>query len=198
MTTDVSSLRNFILRTLLWLPLCFAAWYYSAPYHAALVGSQAHWLVNIFKSGIVTSLEQTKLTLVFETAIEIPIAGGRFAVLTPNVNPLLYTYGLALFLALMFAAHAKWWKILAGAVVLLPFQSWGIAFDFLVQVGVLLGPGISAQAGLSGWHVEAIALCYQIGSLIFPSLLPVILWAIFNRPFIESLQHSPAGEASAT
>jgi len=38
----------------------------------------------------------------------------------PEVNPLLYTYGLAFFVALMLAAGTKWWKILVGAVALLP------------------------------------------------------------------------------
>ena len=85
----------------------------------------------------------------------------------------------------MLAARAKFWKILLGAAALLPFQSWGIAFDFLVQVGIRLGPEIAAQAGLFGWRREAIALGYQIGSLILPSLMPVVLWAICSRRFIE-------------
>ena len=50
----------------------------------------------------------------------------------------------------MLAERAKWWKILVGTVVLLPFQSWGIAFDFLGQVGIQVGPDVSAQAGLVG------------------------------------------------
>ena len=65
--------------------------------------------------------------------------------------------------------------------LLLPFQGWGIAFDFLAQVGIKLGPAVAAQAGLGGWRVEAIAIGYQIGTLILPSLVPVVLWAVFNR-----------------
>jgi hypothetical protein len=87
----------------------------------------------------------------------------------------------------MLAANAKWWKILIGAIALLPFQSWGIAFDLLVQVGIKLGPKVAIQAGLFGWHLEAIALSYQIGNLIFPSLIPVVLWVSFNRSLIENL-----------
>jgi hypothetical protein len=90
----------------------------------------------------------------------------------------------------MLAAHARWWKILAGAAMLLPFQAWGIAFDFLAQVGLRLGPEISAQAGLSGWRSEAVALGYQVGSLILPSLMPVVLWAVSSRLFIESVLRS--------
>ena len=67
--------------------------------------------------------------------------------------------------------------------MLLPFQNWGIAFDFLAQVGIKLGPDVSAQASLFGLRVEAIALGYQIGNLIFPSLIPVVLWTVLpNNP----------------
>ena len=122
-------------------------------------------------------------------------AGGQTALLVPEVNPLLYTYGLAIFLALMLAERAKWWKFLTGAAVLLPFQSWGIAFDFLAQVGIQLGPEVSAQAGLSGWRIEAIALGYQLGVLIFPSLVPIVLWAASSELFKESVMRSQAGTA---
>lgn len=193
MTASAPSLGKFVLRTILWLPPCFAAWYFSAQYHAAIAGELALLLVDQFKSGIVSALEQPGIDLVFVTTLEVHPEPGQTALLVPEVNPLLYTYGLAFFLALMLAARAKWWKTLVGVVVLLPFQSWGIAFDFLVQVGVKLGPDVSAQAGLFGWRSEAIALGYQIGNLIFPSLIPVVLWAIFNRPFIENvLRNRPA------
>ena len=196
MSVAATSLGKFALRTFLWMPPCFAAWYFSAQYHAAVAGGLARILVDQFHPGIVTSLEQSGLDLVFVTTLVVHPGPGQSAVLTPEVNPLLYTYGLAFFLALMLAARAKWQQILVGAVVLLPFQSWGIAFDFLAQVGVKLGPEVSAQAGLLGWR-EAIALGYQIGDLIFPSLMPVVLWAVLNRPFIERalrLQAVEAGE----
>lgn len=194
MKESVPSLGNFILRTLLWLPPCLAAWYFGARIHAAIAGGLARVLVALFKPGIVSGVEQPGVDLVFVTTLEVQPAPGQVALLLPEVNPLLYTFGLAFFVALMLAARAPWWKILAGAALLLPFQGWGIAFDFLAQVGVRLGPGIAAQAGLSGWRTEAIALGYQVGALILPSLMPVVLWALFNRPFIEGLLRSPAGD----
>jgi hypothetical protein len=186
MTQGVPSLGKFVLRTFLWLPPCFAAWYFGAAYHAAVAGSLARLWVDGFRSGLVSALERQGPDLVFVTTLQVHPAPGQIALLLPEVNSLLYTYGLALFLALMLAVRARWWKILAGAALLLPFQSWGIAFDFLVQVGVKLGPEVSAQAGLSGWRAEVIALCYQVGSLIFPSLMPVVLWALFSRAYFEN------------
>lgn len=190
MTPGTLSLSKFVLRTILWLPLCFAAWYFSAPYHAAIVGDLARSLVNTIQHGLVSELEQPAVDLVFVTTVKVHPEPGLTGFLVPEVNPLLYTYGLPFFIALMLAASARWWKLLVGAVVLLPVQSWGVAFDFLVQVGVQLGPDIAKQAGFSGWRREAIALGYQIGYLIFPSLVPVVLWAIFNWRFVESVLES--------
>ena len=192
MTASVPSIGRLVLRIFLWLTPCFAAWYFSAPYHAAVAGQLARLLVNPFISGRVTALEQPALDLIFVTTITVHPAPGQTALLVPEVNPLLYTYGLALFLALMFAAGARWWKIFAGVALLLPFQSWGIAFDVLAQLGVRVGPDIAAQAGLSGWRVETVALGYQLGSLIFPVLIPVMLWAGFNRLFIENVLRARA------
>jgi hypothetical protein len=179
-------LGGFVLRVFMWLPPCLAAWYYSATQHAAIAGSLARIFIDQFQSGIVTELERSGVDLVFVTSIKVHPTPGQTGLLLPEVNPLIYTYGMAFMLALMLGARAKWWKIVIGVFALLPFQAWGIAFDLLVQVGVKFGPEVSAQAGLFGWRLEAIALCYQIGSLIFPTLIPVLLWAAFNRPFIES------------
>ncbi len=186
-----ASVGRFVLRTFLWLPPCFAVWYLGAQYLAPFFGALARLLVELFKSGLVSALERQGLDLVFVTTIEVHPAPGQIAVLLVEVNPLLYTYGLPFFVALMLAARAKWWKILAGAAVLLPFQAWGTAFDFLAQI-VRTGADVSAQAGLLGWRAEAIALAYQIGSLIFPALVPVALWVAFNRPLFGDLMRAPA------
>lgn len=196
MTAATPSLGKFVLHTFLWLPPCFAAWYFSAKYHTAVAGGLAHFLVNQFKSGIVSALEQPGLDLIFVTSIKVHPAPGQTALLVPEVNPLIYTYGLAIFLALMLAERATWWKILVGAALLLPFQSWGIAFDLLSQVGIKLGPEVSALAGLSGWRAEVIALGYQLGILIFPVLMPVMLWACFSRLFNESVLRAQARDTS--
>lgn len=196
MTTPRPSLGGFALRIFLWLPPCLAAWYFTAPYHTVLVGALARQLANLFRSGLVSALEYSRIDLVFVTSLEVHPEPGLTALLLPEVNPLLYTYGLAFFLALMLASRARGWNILLGIVVLLPFQSWGVAFDFLAQVAVKLGPDVAEQAGLLGWRRETIALFYQIGSLIFPSLIPVVLWGVFCRAFIESAL-IPQGRSNA-
>jgi hypothetical protein len=193
--TGPPTLRAFIVRVLLLLPPCFAAWYFIAPYQAAIVGPIALQFVEPWRSGLVTDLERNGFVLSFVTSLETQAATGQAGVLVAEVNPLLYTYGLALFAALMLATRAQPWKIVLGAAVVLPFAGWSVAFDFLVQIGVLAGPEIAARAGLLGWKREVIALGYQAGTLIFPSLVPVLLWAAFSRRFIAALRPPPPAYA---
>ncbi len=182
-----ASVAKFALHIALWLPACFAAWYFGARYLAPIVGDAAVVVAGLVKPGLVAALERHDLALVFVTSIEVHPQPGQTGVLVIDVNPLLYIAGLPLFLALMLASRARWWTLLAGAFLLLPFQAWGIAFDFLVHVAVKAGPEVSARAGLLGWRAEAIALSYQLGSLVFPALAPVALWMAFNRPFVADL-----------
>jgi hypothetical protein len=187
-----SALPGFILRTLAWLPACFAVWYFAAGHHAAVAGTLARWLANLLETRIVEAVVASGTTLVFATTIEMRTATGQSGALMVEVNPLLYTYGLAFLAALMLAARASWWKLLAGAAALLPFQAWGIAFDFLSQAAITLGPEVAARSGITGWRVEAIALGYQAGALLLPALMPVLVWALVCRWFVERQLLRPA------
>jgi hypothetical protein len=144
-------------------------------------------LVNLLTTGIVSAVERSGLDLVFVTTITVRHETGQAALLTPEINPLLYTYGLALLLALMLAERVKWWKIALAVAVLLPFQAWGIAFEVLAQC-MQLGADVTAQAGLSGWRQVAVGVGYQLGALIFPSLVPVVLWASSSQLVSESIR----------
>ena len=198
MTRAPIALGAFVLRVFLWLPPCFAAWYLGAHFHTEIAAGFARLFIAFF-NGLLVSATENGTELVFVTTLKVEQAGqaAHAGVLTVDVNPLIYTYGLALFLALMLATRAPLWRIAAGAAILLPFQGWGIAFDFLAQVGAKLGPDIAAQAGLAGAR-EVIALAYQAGNLIFPSLVPVVVWVALDRPFVESMRmHAPPSASPA-
>jgi uncharacterized protein (DUF3820 family) len=182
---------SFAMRVLLWLPPCFALWFFAAPYQASITGEFARLWLQLLAPGLVSSLERSGSTLVFVTTLQVQSGPGQQGVLVPEVGVLIYTYGSALLIALMLAARAAPWKIVAGAALLLPFQSWSVAFDFLRQV-IGLGPEISAQAGLAHWR-EGIALGYQVGSLILPTLVPVVVCGILCRSFFERVVRGHRG-----
>ncbi len=94
-----------------------------------------------------------------------------------------FTFGLALFMALVLAAGRPWrpaaW--LAGGAVLVVLPAWGIAFDALRQLA-----GVPQVAPLLGWTPlarEAIAFGHQVGSLLLPTLAPVALWVALDPRF---------------
>ena len=181
----------FALRVFAWLVPAFALWYLVAPWHARLAGFLARPLIDLFAPGLVTAVEYPDRAIEFVTRVKVHAGGGQLALLLPEVNPLVYTYGMAFVLALLLASRAKWWKLAIGVAVLLPFQAWGIAFDLLSQVGLRMAGDVAAQAGIAGWKREFAALGFQLGSLIFPPLVPVATWAVLERRGVAAL----AGQA---
>lgn len=191
MKTGASAVGSLVLRTFLWLPVCFVAWFLAAPVHSTIAAAIARVFVAFFNGLLVSATELSGQELLFVTTLQVQASAGQMGVLTVEVNPLLYTYGLAFFVALMLAARAPWRRLLVGCALLLPFQGWGIGFDFLAQVGAKLGPDVAARAGLLGAPAEIIALAYQLGVLLFPSGVPVVLWVAFNRDVLQGL--APTG-----
>ncbi len=187
----------FALRVLAWLVPSLAAWYWIAPWLARPAAWLARGIVGLCAYDVVSGLEFQARTLVFVTSIEVRQGAGAVATLIVEVNPLLYTYGIALFVALMLASRARPWPIVAGLALLLPFQAWGIAFDFLVNVGVRSGAEVASQAGVVGGMREFVALAYQLGTLIFPALAPVLVWAAMQRRFIAGLVRPASGAVPA-
>ncbi|HLX24305.1 MAG TPA: exosortase H-associated membrane protein [Usitatibacter sp.] len=179
----ISPVWQFVLRAFAWLPLCFAAWYFAADWYARPLGWIARFLVSLDGQGLVTSLEFGNRVIVFVTRLEIH-EGVRTGVLTPEVSALVYTFGLPLFLALMLASKASWRRILLGVAVLLPFEAWSVAFDALTQIAIRSGFEVTVRSGYSAWGREVLALGYQLGALIFPTVAPIITWGFLERRFI--------------
>lgn len=98
------------------------------------------------------------------------------------MNPLKYTYGLPFFLALLFASLPLGiaWKAPLGGTVVLIFASFGVACDLLVQAASAAGPDGAPLFAFAPWQREAIAIGYQLGALIFPTVVPAVLWAAMD------------------
>lgn len=185
-------LYTFLLKAALWLPVCLGLWYWQAEWFNGPAAVVSGWVMQSFFSGWVESVEWSKRILGVATTLKLGappgMPAGEYA-LVLEVNPLAYGYGLPLFAALLLAGGEarRWRKLVLGALLLVPFQAWSICFDLLKQVAVTSGPAVSAQAGFPPWQAEAIALGYQFGALILPTMVPIGLWLAFNRGFIPML-----------
>lgn len=140
---------------------------------------------------------------------------GKLLVEEQNVNVLIYAYSMPLFCGLVVASTSTWrstfvqWAI--GLTVLTLTCTLGVACEVLYSIrdgtgnavtAALIDDGyglFAAQAGHAanayiaqrfdaiGLNVDLIALLRQFAYLILPPVVPVVMWILLNRPFLETL-----------
>jgi hypothetical protein len=187
-----SPLRRLVLGALLWLPACFLLWFaldsvvvWPAGKLAALVLTS--WMPNTF-----AGFEQLGAQLSVETRLVIQAGpDGQLGVLVLTVRPLIYAWSLPLFAGLVAATPletgARVRQLLIGLPLLWLLVAWGTLFDTLKLLAFDSGPLGLAAVQNAGLAPEAVALGYQFGYLILPAVMPVALWIVMNRQFLEEL-----------
>lgn len=161
-----------VVRILLWFVPCVAAWYWLAPAADGLVASGARVLANLVVRDVVREVEVASGLVTFVTAMSVK---GQAGVLTVDANPRLFTYGFALFAAIVLGARARsaWWSLPLGALVVSLVAMWGVAFDLLGHL-VRSAPEALHARGVTQGTVNFIALGYQLGSLVLPAVVPAV------------------------
>ena len=161
-----------VVRILLWFVPCVAAWYWLAPAADGLVASGARVLANLVVKDVVREVEVASGLVTFVTAMSVK---GQAGVLTVDANPRLFTYGFALFAAIVLGARARsaWWSLPLGALVVSLVAMWGVAFDLLGHL-VRSAPEALHARGVTQGTVNFIALGYQLGSLVLPAVVPAV------------------------
>ncbi len=199
-----SPVKTFMIKTLLWLPLCFAVWYYmkgviGVPTFFLVDGIMSHWLPDFIKD---IEFQGHLLNVVLQfTPPSLPdmkVPEGQVAELVFNVNSLIYGYSIPLYTALVLATpdeeRAKWIHWIIGFIILVLAQTWGVSFDILKTLLFRLDASLSAQLGFSSFQKELVALGYQFGYLILPAVTPLVLWIGFHQKFIGELVPGMAGK----
>ena len=89
------------------------------------------------------------------------------------------TYGVPFFLALLLAAKSRRLaaKAAAGVAILLVLAAVGVACEAAIGLATLAPQGGGRVFSFGAASATLIALGFQLGSLIFPSVGPVVLWA---------------------
>jgi hypothetical protein len=140
------------------------------------------------------------------TRIQVVVANappGAKGVLVADCKPARYGYGLPMLLALLLACGSRRLvrNAIIGALALIPFQAFSISFDLLKQVAVEGGAVAAAQTGFSAFSVNAIALGYQLGFLLLPTLVPIMVWLFLERDFLAAIttdRQAPAPQDPAS
>jgi len=185
--TQPVALGSLVIGVLFWLPLAFLVWYnWSGLLLLPGIKLASAWLVHEFPA----TFDGFAYTMSGWTCGVLITDGTRHGVATFAINPLLYSYGLPLLVALTMAAplsaRRQAVQLLIGVVLCSLVLSWGLAFDSLKTVLFELGqlPGNSVKPDISK---EMVALGYQLGSLIMPGIVPVVYWVLANRQLVAEV-----------
>lgn len=192
-TSDNNPVGRFVLKVLVWLPLAFLVWY--------MLAGPLLWpmrpLLDFGFGSLSQLVDHVRLAhgqLIFETTLEVKAPDGRTGLAVVEVNALKYTYNLPLLVALLYAASDKYFtftRLAAIYLLLLPFQLWGVSFDFLSQLVFHAGPDVARQVGIEGLGRELVALGYQFGYLMLPPISAAAIWFLLNRDFVMELLGMP-------
>lgn len=189
------SLKAFLLTAVLWLPLAFFLWFVVRsvvvylPIKLAGAGLLG-WMPQVFESVAQEFSNVVVLTRFEATGFEATPDGQR-AMLSTDVDALMYCYGWPILLALVMATPLTWRRTFLqlgiGLLVLVPAQALGIAGEILLQLSYNFGDEVKAAVEAAGASQYLVAFWYQFGYLILPPIVPVVAWILMNRRFIESI-----------
>lgn len=165
----------------------FAAWYAAAPWLSRGVAATAATIaesVAPIRSAVpshgdagITFVVKPAAATVMERRLPPDIAAEI------PIDTLKYSYGLPFFVALMLASRPRGaaWKLAAGSAVVLASAALGVAADLVIQAATASAPNGAPLVPLGGATRESVAVAYQLGVLIFPTVVPIVLWGAFSR-----------------
>lgn len=185
-------LTELLILAFLWMIFGFMLWYYLSAFHGAPVRILADKILSTVLGpefwNIVPNPDRHYLLQV-QTRIPFRFPDGSEESLGFIVNPLIYGYGLPLLFGLVMASGVSFLRkmavLLAGYLAIMLVQVWGVVWQTLKMMSFNFGAAshqVVIDAGISD---SVVALCYQLGVLIFPPLVPIILWVLANWALIE-------------
>jgi hypothetical protein len=185
-------LGELLLLAALWMLFGFMLWYYLSAFHGIPVRELSQYLLS---STIGDNLHDVianpdrRYLIQVETTIPFKFPDGTLEALGFIVNPLVFGYGLPLLFGLVMASNNSFGRkmitLLIGYVVIMIAQVWGVYWQSLKMLVFNFGPEAQDVVTEAGISASVIALCYQLGVLIFPALAPVIVWVLASWEEVE-------------
>lgn len=184
--------REMFVLAALYLPLGFFLWFSFGSALMWLPARLAEWLLTGLHGQLFDQVVQFGAQLEVQTLVRMQrMVDGRVALLNNEVNPMLYSWSMALLFGLIMATPMSGRRRLAqlgiGYLVLSLVTVWGVYWQIWTDLAFRLGAEAAAAVASSGPPPTVIALCYQLGYLMFPAVVPVVAWILMNRPFLETI-----------
>ena len=188
-TTNTLSVKGFLLKILIWLPLTFVLWYFLTPAIIYIVALLTKVVLSFIAGHAVMNVEQNEHVMHIIT--NFANNASRKETLTFAIDVMKYAYGLALFPAMVLATPKPWkdkfQDFYLGILVIFLIILWGVSFDTMQTLVFKLGRDIGETMGTTAFTRELIALGYQLGYLILPAVTPIILWFTMNQEQVIKL-----------
>ena len=185
-------LSEMLILACLWMVFGFMLWYYLSAFHGVPVRVLSSQILSaILGSDFLNIIPNPDRHYLFQVQTNIPFEfpdGSREA-LGFIVNPLIFGFGLPLLFGLVMASSASILRklviLLGGYVIVMLIQVWGVVWQSLKMLAFNFGDATHQVVISTGISDEVIALCYQLGVLILPPLVPIILWVLANWSLVE-------------
>ena len=190
--TQELRLTELLILACLWMLFGFMLWYYLSAFHGIPVRVLASKILSyLLGSDFLNIIPNPDRHYLFQVQTTIPFRfpdGSREA-LGFIVNPLIFGYGLPLLFGLVMASGVSFLRKLAvlfgGYMAVMLIQVWGVVWQSLKMMAFNFGEDTAQVISDAGISFELIALCYQLGVLILPPLVPIIIWVLANWTLIE-------------
>lgn len=186
------TLSELLILASMWMLFGFMLWFYLSAFHGAPARLAAEAILqHLLGSDFARIIVEPNQNFLFqvETNISFTFRDGTTEALGFVVNPLIFTYGLPLLFGLVMGSDVSWLRkltiMLIGYVVITGVQVWGVVWQSLKMLAFNFGAQSHAIVQAHGISDGAIALGYQLGTLILPALAPIFIWVLSNRPLVE-------------
>jgi hypothetical protein len=185
-----ASLAAFFATAILAFLLLTVGWLQVSPWTSYPVGGIVHIVLGNGAKDWIRTIRKSLGKIEVETRIDVVVAGQESkgkGELIVEADPAHFAYGLPLYLALLVAARSRHFlrRAVAGYLILLVPQAFSLGLDILKQI--MVAGGTAARLAIPAWQMEAIALGYQFGALLLPTVAPVALWLWLDRRFFTAV-----------
>ena len=190
-----SPIKELFVSAILYLPLCFFIWFYAAPVLVMPAKWLASMVMQLWQNDLFNGIDQQQFifhvqTLIFPQGYNAQDA--KLAVLDVIVNPMKYGYGLAVFAGLVVSVpnlklSIKLLQLTIGYIVINVVQANGVFWETCKSL-LYSGGGDALHAiNDTGINHNLVAAMYQMSYLILPAVVPIVIWVLLNRRFIEEI-----------
>lgn len=184
-------LTAFFGLAVIWLVVLTALWVPVSGWTSYPAAALSHMALDVGAKQWVREVQKSPDHFEVHTSIVVPVhaggvqGSGEIIVETDAAH---YAYGLPLLLALLFASRSRRLvaRALFGYALLLLPQAFSLTLHVLKEI-VIAAPGGATQLGIARWQLETIVLGYQLGTLLLPTLAPVVVWLWLDRSFFASV-----------